>query len=116
MIGSRNTLFHGSTPESPRLLSTSAMDELRRNRPKRWLPRVQGGPIAEWLRAIKGQGPKPGSNFDYAADLTQMALLGNVAMRSGKDFAWDDRAGRILGDSEPNQSISIKARAGWKVQ
>ncbi len=32
------------------------------------IPRVAGGP----LRAIKGEGPEPGSKFDYAAKLTEI--------------------------------------------
>lgn len=116
MLGSRNTLIHGTSPESPRLVSNTAMDELKRSRPKRWIPRIQGGPIAEWLRAIKGEGPKPGSNFvDYAADLSQVALLGIVAMRTGKKLEWDNNAGRIVNDPDLNQYIEIKARDGWKI-
>jgi predicted dehydrogenase len=125
MIGSRNTLFHASSPESPRLVSSTAWDELRRSPPKQWIPRVPSGrspefsaravEIAEWLRAIKGEGPLPGSNFDYAADLTQMALLGTAAMRAGKKIEWDNRAGRIVNEPELNRYIEIQARDGWKV-
>ena len=34
-------------------------------------------------------GPKPGSNFDYAAPLTEVVLLGNLAIRSGRRIEWD---------------------------
>lgn len=27
-------------------------------------PRVAGGPFREWTRAIKGEDPEPGSNFE----------------------------------------------------
>src|SRR5207253_3234702 len=37
----------------------------------------------EWIEAIKG-GPTPMSNFDYAAQLTETMLLGNIAIRVGK--------------------------------
>jgi predicted dehydrogenase len=116
MLGSRNTLITGTSPESPRLVSTAAMDELKRNRPKRWLDRVPGGHIAEWIRAMKGAGPSPGSNFvDYAADLTQVALLGVVAMRTGKRLEWDNRAARIANDAALNQHLEIQARDGWQM-
>jgi predicted dehydrogenase len=116
MLGSRNTLITGTSPESPRLVSAAAMDELKRNRPERWLDRVPGGHLAEWTRAIKGEGPAPGSNFvDYAADLTQVALLGLVAMRTGRRIEWDNRAGRITNDVALNKHIEIHARNGWKV-
>jgi hypothetical protein len=30
--------------------------------------RVAGGPFREWFRAIKGEGPEPGSNSTYSAN------------------------------------------------
>ncbi len=42
------------------------------------------GMKAEWVNAIRGGKPAM-SNFDYAARLTEAMLLGNVAMRAGKD-------------------------------
>ena len=55
------------------------------------IPRVPGGrPQLEWLRAIKGEGPKPGSSFDYAGPLTEAVLLGNLAVRlPGTKIEWD---------------------------
>ena len=114
MTGSRNTLFHGSYPDSPRIVAKNAWEELKRDRPKKWFPRVEGGHFAEWFRAIKGEGPAPGSNFDYSADLSQVALLGVVAMRSGKRLAWDNAAGRIANQPGLQQHIEIQARDGWK--
>jgi predicted dehydrogenase len=116
MIGDRNVLFHGGRPDSPRLLSRAAMDDIRQNRPDRWIPRIRGGPIDEWLRAIKEGGPPPGSSFDYAADLTQMALLGTVAMRTGKNFTWDNDTGRITSDPSLNRHIEIRGRNGWTIE
>ena len=51
-------------------------------------PRVPDGPFNEWIRAIKG-GPVCGSNFEYSAVFTEMVLLGNLAIRSGKNIQWD---------------------------
>ena len=42
----------------------------------------------EWLNAIRG-GPATMSNFDYASRLTELALLGNVAIRVGQRFNWN---------------------------
>jgi len=42
---------------------------------------VYGGLFREWLRAIKGEGPEPGSNFTYASKLTEFVLLGVLAQR-----------------------------------
>src|SRR5436190_20217148 len=42
----------------------------------------------EWIEACKG-GPAPYSNFDVAAYLTEIILLGCVALRTGKKLQWD---------------------------
>jgi hypothetical protein len=42
----------------------------------------------EWIEACKG-GPTPYSNFDIAAYLTEIILLGCIALRVGKKLEWD---------------------------
>ena len=72
---------------SPRLIPEARMKDFKRV-PKTFR-RVPGAdPYQEWITACKG-GPMCGSNFDYAGLLTETALLGNVAVRSGKKFYWD---------------------------
>ena len=46
------------------------------------LPEVEGGLIEEWFRAIKGNGLMPLPNFDYAAPLMEMVLLGALAQQT----------------------------------
>ena len=57
--------------------------------PPKSIPRITGVPFPEWAAAIRG-GPKCGSNFDYAAGLTEVVLLGVAArleFQSGKCLA-----------------------------
>lgn len=116
MLGSRHTLFApGGRPDSPRLLPTEVMDEFRKNRPAASIPRVVGGPMKEWLDAIAGSGPKPGSNFEYSVPLSEMVLLGVLAMRTGKRIEWDGRTGRVTNDASLNRLVEVSARSGWKV-
>jgi len=116
MLGSRHTLFApGGRPDSPRLLPTEVMDEFRKNRPAASIPRVVGGPMKEWLDAIAGSGPKPGSNFEYSVPLSEMVLLGVLAMRTGKRIDWDGRTGRVTNDASLNRLVEVSARSGWKV-
>ncbi len=115
MLGSKNTLIApGGRPDSPRLLPNAVMEEFKKNRPEPTLPRVVGGPLNEWLRAIAG-GPMPGSNFEYSVPLSEMVLLGVAAMRAGKRIDWDGKAGRVTNDVSLNRLIEIQARKGWKV-
>jgi hypothetical protein len=78
------------------------------------LPPVGAGPIEEWLRAIKGEGPPPGSSFDYAAPLTEMVLLGVLAQRSGRTIDWDSEAMQVKGQPEFDPLIKEPARDGWQ--
>ena len=116
MLGSKHTLLApGGRPDSPRLLPKAVMEEFKQNRPPAKLRRVVGGPMREWLDAIAKTGPMPGSNFEYSVPLSEMVLLGVVAMRTGKKLVWDAKAGRVTNDPALNKLISIQARSGWKV-
>jgi predicted dehydrogenase len=67
----------------------------------------------EWLRAIRG-GPAPMSNFaDYAAQLTEAILLGNVAVRAGCRIAYDAEQGRVTNLDAANRYIRREYRKGW---
>jgi len=116
MVGSKHTLYApGGRPDSPRLLGTAVMEEFKKNRPAPTLPRVAGGPMKEWLDAIAKQGPTPGSNFEYSVPLSEMVLLGVLAMRTGKKLEWDAKSGRVTNLPALNRYIEISARDGWKV-
>ena len=116
MVGEKNTLFAPiGRPDSPRLLGTAVMEEFKKNRPAPTIPRVIGGPMKEWLDAIAKTGPMPGSNFEYSVPLSEMVLLGVVAVRTGKKLEWDAKAGKITNDPSLNKYIKISARNGWKV-
>ena len=95
---------------SPRLIPEARMREAKL--PPKTLPRVPGGdPFLEWIAACKG-GPLPGSNFEYAAPLTEMVLLGNVALRArGRKLQWDSANLRIPNapDLEPHLNLRYRA-------
>jgi len=44
---------------------------------------------SEWVNCAKGNGPVPGSNFQYSGWTTEANHLGNVAYRTGKKIEWD---------------------------
>lgn len=116
MVGSKQTIIApGGRPDSPRLVGNAVMEEFKKNRPPAILPRVVGGPMKEWLDAIAKTGPMPGSNFEYSVPLSEMVLLGVVAMRTGKRLEWDAKAGRITNEPALNKYVEISARDGWKV-
>lgn len=78
-------------------------------------PRVMGGPTQELCRAIRGEGPKPVSNFsDHAGPLTEMVLAGNLAVRLGKRIDWDAAKMDARGLPEVKSMIKRDYRAGWE--
>lgn len=76
--------------------------------------RVKGGPHLEWINAIKGDVPECGSNFDYAAPMSEVALLGVLAQRFGGRIEWDSKNMRITNRPELNVFIQEPVRAGWE--
>ena len=68
-------------------------------------------------RAIRGEGPKPVSNFtDHAAPLTEMVLAGNLAVRLAKPIAWDAAGMDARGLPEVKAMLKRSYRAGWEPQ
>jgi predicted dehydrogenase len=68
----------------------------------------------EWLEACKG-GPKALSSFDYAGRLTEMVLLGNLAIRLRKKIEWDAEALKVTNAPEADELIRLSHREGWKL-
>ncbi|MFT4586925.1 MAG: putative dehydrogenase [Limisphaerales bacterium] len=116
MEGSKNTLFHeGMRPTKPVLTPSGRHADLKSRLDKiEKLPSVGKGPIEEWYRAIKGDGPMPGSNFDYAVPLTEMVLLGALAQRTGKNIEWDAKNMKVKGQPEFDKLIKEPARKEFR--
>jgi hypothetical protein len=115
MEGSKETLFHaGMRPESPMITPAERFMEIKGElRRIEKLPEVGAGPIEEWLRAIKGEGPTPGSNFDYASPLTEMVLLGALAQRTHRTIDWDHETMTVKGQPELDALIKEPTPEGW---
>ena len=68
----------------------------------------------EWIAACKG-GPAGYSNFDIAAYLTEIILLGCVALRTGKKLDWDGPNMRATNAPEAAQYVKRTNRKGWSI-
>ena len=66
------------------------------------------------MDAIRGGKPAY-SNFDIAAYLTEIILLGCVALRVGKKLDWDGPNMKATNAPEAAQYVRREPRAGWKV-
>jgi hypothetical protein len=82
---------------------------------KKVYERVVGGPTQELCRAVRGEGPKPISNFtDHAGPLTEMVLAGNLAVRLGKRIDWNAEKLEARGMPEVKAMLKRAYRAGWE--
>ncbi len=117
MIGDKGAIKTGTRPNDPRLYSEALWQEFLKNpskRPAQSIPRIKGGHQQEWADAIKGDGPLPGSNFDYASGLTELTLLGVLAQRFNTRIEWDSKNMAITNKPELSQYLREPARGGWK--
>jgi hypothetical protein len=113
IIGSKETNYDDTEYcLSPRIIPETRMREVMAKNPEKTIPRVSGGrPQLEWLRAIKGKGPRPSSNFDYAGPLTEMCLVGNLAVRlPGKMLEWDGPNMRCTNSEEADALVRKEYR------
>ncbi|MGA2747909.1 MAG: Gfo/Idh/MocA family oxidoreductase [Verrucomicrobiota bacterium] len=68
----------------------------------------------EWIAACKGGAPGY-SNFDIAAYLTEIILLGCVAMRAGRKLEWDGPNMRARNAPETAEFVHPAFRKGWHI-
>ena len=81
--------------------------------PPTTLPRSKGH-HRDWLDACKGGAPA-GSPFEYAAGLTEVGLLGLVAMRAERKLHWDTTAMNFPNAPEAGKYLKENYRAGWEI-
>lgn len=108
----RDVLYVGEKGKlmGDRLLPESRMEKYQR--PPKTLPRSPGH-YHEFVAACRG-GPPSGSNFpDHAGLLSEVCLLGNVALRAQKKLAWDGANLQITNDTKANQFLQREYRPGW---
>jgi len=99
-VGEKGTIL-AALGGGPRLIPESKMKGFKAPEPS--LPR-SAGHYQEWVEACKG-GPKPLADFDYSGPLTEMVLLGNIAIRMGKRLDWDGPNMKITNVPEANEYL-----------
>jgi predicted dehydrogenase len=114
VIGDQGKIMHGSHGgSSPRIIPETRMKDFKRPDPK--IPRVkQGHHQRDWLDAIRENRPA-GSSFEYGGALSEIGLLGMIAIRrSGTRLEWDASQMKFTNDAEANTFVGTKYRDGWK--
>ena len=117
LMGDKGMIVHGSHGGSGcHLLPESLMDQHSgKNAPAEKIARVKGHGW-DWTEAIR-TGRQAGSNFDYGGPLTQVALLGLIAIRfPGQTLLWDDKAMRFTRHKEATALLRSEYRSGWSLR
>jgi len=113
LIGSKGKLLHETYGRNPRLLPDSLHASF--GKPAERLPRIPNeNHQMNWVDAAKGKTPTS-CPFEYAAKLTEVMLLGVVALRAGKRIEYDAANMRVTNVPTANQYLEREARAGWSV-
>lgn len=107
-VGNKGKLMCGCYAKNPTLLPYSAMESYKK--PKETLRRIENHRL-DWVRACK-ESPEnrqqPSSNFDYSGPLTEMVVMGNLAIRLQdlkRKLLWD---GKNMKVKNINDSDEIK--------
>lgn len=111
LIGSKGKLLHDTYGLNPRLLPKSLHDSY--GKPPRKLPRIENEDHEmNWVNAAKGK-TQASCPFEYAAQLTEIMLLGVVALRAGKKLSYDGANMRVTNVSAANDFLKRDYRQGW---
>lgn len=112
LMGDKGTIMHGSHGAGGvRIIPETKMRAY--DRPPQTLPRVKGGHEQDWVRACK-DGKPASSNFEYGGALTEMVLLGVLAMRlKNTPLEWDSANLKVTNCDEAAKYVKPPFREGW---
>ncbi len=113
LIGSKGKLLHETYGVRPRLLPKSLHDSF--GKPPQKLPRIPGeAHEMNWVDAAKSK-TEATCPFEYAAKLTEVMLLGVVALRAGRKISYDGVNMRVTNLPQANDYLRREYRQGWSV-
>ena len=122
VVGDKGKIVCGSHgARGWRILGDGKMDEYLNGRVLDMEQNVPGLPpnlphVADWLRGSKEGvgGALPGSNFDYGGPLTEVAMLGDIALcLLGTELKWDSEHMTFPNHPAANQYLHMQYRDGW---
>jgi predicted dehydrogenase len=111
LVGSKGKLLHDTYGLNPRLLPSSLHSSF--GKPSQKLPRIPGEHHElNWVDAAKGK-TAASCPFEYAARLTELMLLGVVALRAGTKIRYDAENMRVTNAIGATDYLSRNYRTGW---
>ena len=113
-VGDDGMIVAGMYAEKPTPLDPRKAAELKASPLPQKYPRSKGV-YTEWIEAAKGGAPALSTFDGHAGDLTNMVLLGCLAVRSGKVLDIDPATGRITNTELPQEWLEPAYRDGWRL-
>ena len=111
LVGNKGKLLHETYGMNPRLLPKSLHESF--GTPATKLPRIPGQHHElNWVNAAKGK-TEPSCPFEYAARLTEVMLLGVVALHAGRKIQYDGEKMRVTNVAAANDFLKRDYRTGW---
>jgi predicted dehydrogenase len=110
-VGDKGKIMAPGWAGTPRIIPETRMKEYRL--PPKTLPRV-GGIYRDWINACK-TGKKASSHFDYSGPLTEVILLGVIAMRTGEKLYWNGPNMKATNFPDAEQYVIPQYQNGWKL-
>jgi predicted dehydrogenase len=113
VIGDKGTIVYGSHGAGQvRLIPQAKMDAYQK--PAKSIPRAKEHHL-DWLDAIR-TGGKAGSDFSYGGPLTELAMLGVIAIKvAGTKLDWDSKGMKFRNSPAANAFIKPAYRTGWSL-
>ncbi len=122
IIGDKGKIIHDSHGASGlKIIPEEKM--LSYKQPSKTIRRIngdwrQGGHEQDWIRACK-EGPNgipASSSFEYGGPLTEMALLGMIAIRlKDQRLKWDSKKFEFTNNKKANELLHKEYRKGWSI-
>ncbi len=113
-LGEKGTIMHRSHGAEPHLVPDAAMQAYEP--PEPWIPRT-GDIYEDFIDAIKN-GTKSSNDFTIAAHLTEIMLLGNIAVLmagTNTTLEYDGAKGEFTNLAAANDLLHYEYRAGWSL-
>jgi predicted dehydrogenase len=112
IVGSKGIVMHDNYGEKSRLFPDSLAKSV--GEPKQTLERITVSHEMNWANACKGVG-KATTPFEYAAKLTEVMLLGVVALKAGEKIHYDGANMRVTNSKKANDLLKRDYRRGWSL-
>jgi predicted dehydrogenase len=113
VIGDKGTIVYGSHGAGQVHIVPQAKMDAYKN-PPQTIPRAKEHHL-DWIEAIRN-GTKAGSDFSYGGPLTEIAMLGVIAIKmNGTKLEWDTHKMKFPNCPEADRFINLGFRTGWRL-